>query len=238
VIDDRPGGSLYVIGTPIGNLEDVSARALGVLRDVDALACEDTRRTRQLLTRHGIPRPRTLFSLNEHNERHVSARVLGLLRDGLDVGLCSDAGMPLISDPGYPTVRAAVDAGFAVVGIPGPSAALAALAVSALPPASFTFKGFAPRKQGARRRFLEAEREQPHTLILFESPRRVAALLQDALEVLGDRQACICIELTKMFETVHRGHLTELAARMAEQDLRGEVTVVIAGSNPKLRRRA
>ncbi len=231
----RDRGTLYLIGTPIGNLEDVNARALRVLGEVEALACEDTRRTHQLLSRHGIPRPRFLFSLHEHNEQQASKRVLSLLGEGVDVGLCSDAGTPLISDPGFPTVRAAAAAGFEVVAIPGPSAVLAALAVSGLPGASFTFKGFAPRKQGPRRRFLQEDAEQPHTLVIFESPYRLGALLRDALGVLGDREACVCLELTKLHESAHRGFLSELAQRFA-QPPRGEATVVIAGANPKFRR--
>lgn len=227
-------GTLYLIGTPIGNLEDVTPRALRVLSEVSALACEDTRRTWQLLSRHEIPRPRTLFSLHEHNEQQASRRVLGLLREGVDVGLCSDAGMPLVSDPGFLTVRAAAAAGCEVVAIPGPSAALAALAVSGLPGASFTFKGFAPRKQGPRRRFLEEEAQRPHTLVIFESPRRLGALLQDALDVLGDREACVCVDLTKVHESAQRGRLSELAQRF-EQPPRGEATVVIAGAQRKRR---
>jgi 16S rRNA (cytidine1402-2'-O)-methyltransferase len=232
--DGGEHGTLYVIGTPIGNLEDVTPRALRVLSEVGALACEDTRRTWQLLSRHEIPRPRTLFSLHEHNEQQACRRVLGLLREGVDVGLCSDAGMPLVSDPGFLTVRAAAAAGFEVVAVPGPSAVLAALAVSGLPGASFTFKGFAPRKQGPRRRFLEEEAQRPHTLVIFESPRRLRALLQDALEVLGDREACVCIDLTKVHESSERGRLSELAQRF-EQPPRGEATVVIAGIQRKRR---
>ena len=221
---------LYVVATPIGNMEDVTLRALDVLRRCDALAAEDTRRTRQLLTRHEIPRPRTLLSLHEHNEEHSAQRVVGLLEGGARVALCSDAGTPLVSDPGYRTLRLVLERGFSVQAIPGPSAVLAALAVSALPPSSFTFKGFAPRKPGPRRRFLEADAEQPHTLILFESPHRLAKLLHDAHEVLGDREACVCIDLTKRFEATHRGSLSALADEFEGATVRGEVTVVIAGN--------
>jgi 16S rRNA (cytidine1402-2'-O)-methyltransferase len=223
------GGVLYVVATPIGNMEDVTLRALDVLRQCDALAAEDTRRTRQLLTRHEIPRPRTLLSLHEHNEEQSAGRVVGLLEGGARVALCSDAGTPLVSDPGYRTLRLVVERGFPVQPIPGPSAVLAALAVSALPPSSFTFKGFPPRKPGPRKRFLEAEAEQPHTLILFESSHRVAKLLRDAVEVLGDREACVCVDLTKRFEATHRGSLSELAEKFDGAPTRGEITVVIAG---------
>jgi 16S rRNA (cytidine1402-2'-O)-methyltransferase len=224
------GGVLYVVATPIGNMEDVTLRALSVLRQCDALAAEDTRRTRQLLTRFEIPRPRTLLSLHEHNEEHSAQRVAGLLEGGARVALCSDAGTPLVSDPGYRTLRLVVERGFPVQAIPGPSAALAALAVSALPPSSFTFKGFPPRKPGPRKRFLEADAEQPHTLILFESPHRLAKLLRDAVEVLGDREACVCVDLTKKFEATHRGSLSSLADEFDDVTVRGEVTVVIAGN--------
>jgi 16S rRNA (cytidine1402-2'-O)-methyltransferase len=225
-------GVLYVVATPIGNMGDVTLRALEVLRGCDALAAEDTRRTRQLLTKYEIPRPRTLLSLHEHNEEHSAQRVVGLLQGGATVALCSDAGTPLVSDPGYRTLKAVIEAGFPVVAIPGPSAAVAALAISGLPPSSFTFKGFPPRKPGPRKRFLEAEAEAPHTLILFESPHRVAKLLRDAAEVLGDREACVCVDLTKRFEATHRGPLSALAEEFEGAPARGEVTVVIAG-NPR-----
>ncbi len=234
--DGDAAGVLYVIGTPIGNLDDVSPRALRVLSEVGALACEDTRRTWQLLSRHEIPRPRTVFSLHEHNEERAAGRVLGLLGEGVDVGLCSDSGMPLVSDPGFLTVRRAAAAGFEVVTIPGPSAVLAALSVAGLPTSSFTFKGFAPRKPGPRRRFLEAEAAQPHTLVVFESPHRVGALLRDALDVLGDREACVCTDLTKLHEGAERGYLSDLCQRFGEATVRGELTVVIAGDHDKFRR--
>jgi 16S rRNA (cytidine1402-2'-O)-methyltransferase len=227
---DLESGVLYVVATPIGNMEDVTIRALAVLRQCDALAAEDTRRTRQLLTRHEIPRPRTLLSLHEHNEEHSAKRIVGLLEGGARVALCSDAGTPLVSDPGYRTLRLVVDSGFEVQSIPGPSAAVAALAISALPPSSFTFKGFPPRKPGPRKRFLEVEAEAPHTLILFESPHRLGKLLRDAHEVLGDREACVCIDMTKKFEATHRGVLSALADQFEDATVRGEITVVIAGN--------
>jgi 16S rRNA (cytidine1402-2'-O)-methyltransferase len=228
--------TLYVIGTPIGNLEDVSYRAVRVLGELSALACEDTRRTRQLLDRYEIPRPSTMFSLHEHNEDRAARRVLELLDAGTSVGMCSDAGMPLVSDPGFTTVRMAAEAGHRVEAIPGPTAVTSALAVSGLPVASFTFKGFPPRKPGPRRRFLEADAQAPHTLVLFESPHRLGALLQDAMDVLGDRQACVCVELTKLYEKVQRGFLSELCAVYRDAAPKGEVTVVIAGAHPKFQR--
>jgi 16S rRNA (cytidine1402-2'-O)-methyltransferase len=228
--------TLYVIGTPIGNLEDISHRALRVLGELTALACEDTRRTRVILDRYEIPRPATMFSLHEHNEDRAARRVLELLDGGTSVGVCSDAGMPLVSDPGFTTVRMAAEAGHRVEAVPGPSAVTAALAVSGLPVASFTFKGFPPRKPGPRRRFLEAEADAAHTLVIFESPHRLGALLQDALDALGDRQACICLELTKLFERVERGFLSDLCEIYRDAAPKGEVTVVIAGDHPKFQR--
>jgi 16S rRNA (cytidine1402-2'-O)-methyltransferase len=228
--DELEPGVLYVVATPIGNMEDVTIRALAVLRRCDVLAAEDTRRTRQLLTRYEIPRPRTMLSLHEHNEDHSAKRIAGLLEGGARVALCSDAGTPLVSDPGYRTLRLAIESGFRVEAIPGPSAATAALAISGLPPSSFTFKGFPPRKPGPRRRFFEVDAEAPHTLVLFESPHRLARMLADAAEALGDREACVCIDMTKKFEKTHRGLLTALAGAFDGETVRGEVTVVIAGN--------
>ena len=233
----KPGpGTLYVLGVPIGNLEDISLRALRVLRESEAVACEDTRRTWRLLTAHGISRPRTFFALHEHNEERAGARVLGLLAAGCDVALCSDAGMPLVSDPGYRTVRRAYEASFDVRTVPGPSAVLAALSVAGLPLSSFTFRGFPPRNPGPRRTFLKADADKPHTLVLFESPHRLRALLADALDVLGDREACVCIELTKLYESATRAYLSDLCEQFRDDVPRGEVTVVIAGSHAKFRR--
>ncbi len=224
---------LYVIGTPIGNLEDTSYRAVRVLAESDALACEDTRQTRKLLQRYDVPVPRLLLSYHEHNEAEAGERILGLLAEGLKVALCSDAGMPGISDPGYRLIAACRERGLEVEVIPGPDAVSTALVSSGLPTSSFTFKGFPPRKSGQRRRFLDAERESPHTLVLFESPHRLGALLDDALAVLGNRLAAVCVELTKMFEQVDRDHLAALADRYRDTRVKGEITVVIAGNNPK-----
>jgi 16S rRNA (cytidine1402-2'-O)-methyltransferase len=228
--------TLFLVGTPIGNLEDITLRGLRVLAAVDALACEDTRRTRALLTHHGIKTPGTLFSLHEHNEERALGRVLALLERDVDVAICSDAGTPLISDPGYPTLRRVIAAGHHVEVVPGPSAVTAALTVSGVPASSFTFKGFPPRRPGPRRRFLEMELDSPHTMVLFESPHRVAALLDDAGQVLGERAACLCIEVTKKFEEVRRGTLAELARSVAEKPVRGEITVVIAPASRAERR--
>lgn len=231
---------LYIVATPIGNMRDITYRAVDVLGAVSALACEDTRVTQRLLTRYGIARPRVIFSCHEHNEVRASRRIVELLGEGLSVAYCSDAGMPGISDPGYLMVRAALDAGFRVEVIPGPSASTTALVVSGLPNSSFAFLGFAPRKSGQRRRLFERLVELRETLVFYESPHRIDAFLADALEILGNRQAAVAVELTKMFESVDRGWLADLARRAADgksrgQKRKGEITVVIAGANPKFR---
>lgn len=229
----RQTGTLFVIATPIGNLEDITLRALRILGEVEALACEDTRRTKRIFDRHGVRPPDIIFPYHEHNEEQACQRILALLQQGRSVGLCTNAGMPALSDPGYEAIRAAIENGARVEVIPGPSAVETALVASGLPASSYVFKGFPPRKPGPRKRFLEAERDGTHTLVLFESPRRVGKLLADALEVLGDRQAAICVELTKVFEHVDRGYLSELAHQYANATVKGELTVVIAGSHPK-----
>ena len=226
-------GTLYIIATPIGNLEDITLRALRMLGEVDALACEDTRHTRILFETHGIRSPKTVFSYREQNEKSAGARIIGLLRAGSSVGICADAGYPGISDAGYRIISHTLAEGYPVQVVPGASALEPALLSSGLPTSSFSFKGFAPKKQGARRRFLEMERALPHTLVLYESPFRLHGLLLDARAVLGDRRAAVCIELTKKFESIARGSLSELCAKYNGAKVRGEVTVVIAGNNPK-----
>jgi len=230
-------GTLYVIATPIGNLGDISQRALDVLSKVGALACEDTRHTTRIFHRHNLKKPKTTFSCNEHNETRVAPRIIGLLKAGVSVALCSNAGAPSISDPGYRVISAVLESGCKVSVIPGPSAVIAALVGSGLPTTSFTFKGFPPRKQGRRRKFLELDVASPHTLVFFESPLRVARFLNEALDVLGNREAAVCVELTKMFEQVHRWDLRTLAAELEEKTIKGEVTVVIAGVQRKDRRK-
>ena len=222
-------GTLVLIGTPIGNLDDLSPRAQRTLASLDALACEDTRRTRKLYARFGLARPPAVFSCHQGNEERAVERIATLLGRGLRVGLVSDAGMPAIGDPGFLAVHTALEGGFAVEAVPGPTAVATALALSGLPASGYIFKGFPPRKTGARQRFLAADAPSPHSLVLFESPRRLAALLADALAVLGDRRAAVCLELTKLHERTERGWLTELAARFAAATPRGEATVVIAG---------
>jgi 16S rRNA (cytidine1402-2'-O)-methyltransferase len=220
-------GTLHVVATPIGNLEDVTLRALRVLREADLVLAEDTRRTRILLDRHGIvAKPR---SLHAHNEAARSEEALAALRAGSDVALVSDAGTPLVSDPGARLVAAAAEAGHGVVSIPGPSAVLAALTVSGLASDRFAFLGFLPRRDAARRALLRRHAALPGPLVLFESPRRVAATLRLLREELGDRAACVARELTKIHEEALRAPLSALEARLAK-GARGEITIVVAGA--------
>jgi 16S rRNA (cytidine1402-2'-O)-methyltransferase len=212
---------LTVCPTPIGNLEDVTLRVLSALRDADIVACEDTRRTRTLLDRYGVNAK--LVSYHEHNEEQRSAELVEKMRGGTKVALVSDAGMPLVSDPGYVLVGACVAAGLPVEVLPGPSAALAALVASALPADRWRFAGFLPRKAGELRKVLE---EPGGTLIAFESPKRVPATLALAAEIDPERQAAVCRELTKAHEEVVRGSAAELAARYEDAPPRGEVVLV------------
>jgi 16S rRNA (cytidine1402-2'-O)-methyltransferase len=223
------GGTLWLVGTPIGNLGDLSERARETLARADVVACEDTRRTRALLTHLGIGGVR-LVSFFEGNEERRVPELLEELRAGRDVALVSDAGMPALSDPGYRLVSAAVGEGLAVDVVPGPSAAIAALVVSGLPADRFVFEGFLPRRAGARRARLEALSGETRTVVLFESPRRVPGLLHEAVAVLGERPAAVVRELTKAHQEVARGSLEELAARFGEGEVRGEVVVVIGGA--------
>ncbi|PWE18128.1 16S rRNA (cytidine(1402)-2'-O)-methyltransferase [Marinicauda salina] len=225
------GPRLWLVATPIGNLEDMSFRAIRVLKEVDAIACEDTRVTRSLLEHFDIP-AKQVFACHEHNEAASAAGIVKLIEDGKSVALVSDAGAPAVSDPGYRVVRAVLDAGLEVSAVPGPSAVLAALTVSGLPTDRFTFIGFGPRKPGKRKRWLEAFADDPSTIVLMESPQRLAETLADALAVLGDRRAAVALELTKKFERVHRGRLSELIERYAEPP-RGEATVVVEGAKTR-----
>ena len=217
-------GRLVVCPTPIGNLEDVTLRVLAALRDADLVACEDTRRTRILLERYGVNA--TLVSYHEHNERERSSELVSRMRKGAVVALVSDAGMPLVSDPGYVLVRACVAAGLAVEVLPGPSAALAALVASALPSDRWSFTGFLPRKRGELERLMRS----PETIVAFESPRRVASALAVLAEVDSQRPVAVCRELTKLHEEVVRGTAGELAARYASESPRGEVVLVVGGA--------
>jgi 16S rRNA (cytidine1402-2'-O)-methyltransferase len=217
-------GRLVVCPTPIGNLEDVTLRVLSALRGADVVACEDTRRTRVLLDRYGVKA--RLISYHEHNERARSAELVKRLCAGETVALVSDAGMPLVSDPGFVLVQACVAAGLVVEVLPGPSAALTALVASALPTDRWRFVGFLPRKKGALRSLLSAATE---TLVAFESPRRVAGALAALADLDPERPVAVCRELTKVHEEVVRGSAAQLATRYADAAPRGEIVLVIAG---------
>ena len=220
---------LYIVATPIGNLEDITLRALRVLGEADVVAAEDTRHSRRLLAHHGIDRP--LLALHEHNEEQQAGRLVERLRGGETVALISDAGTPLVSDPGYRLVRQASEAGIAVVAVPGPSAVTAALSVSGLPTDRFTFEGFLPARQAARRKALDALRDEVRTMVFFESSHRIAESLDDLRTTFGaEREAAVCRELTKQFETVLRAPLDELCAQVAtdSDQRRGEFVLVVA----------
>ncbi len=222
---------LYLVATPIGNLQDITLRALTVLREVDYVASEDTRRTGLLLKHFEISKPQIAF--HEHNEEQAGQRIEELLKQGLSIALVTDAGTPGIADPGFTLVRRALRADLAISMLPGPTAFVMALVLSGLPVHSFTFRGFPPRKAGARRRFLTLDQHAPHTLIFYESPFRLKAFLDDALAVLGDREAALANELTKMFESVKRGTISTLLEIVSQDKLKGEFIIVIAGADDK-----
>lgn len=224
---------LHLVATPIGNLADLPPRALETLRAAPVIAAEDTRRTWQLLSHFGIPRPPRMISYREGAEERAGAQILECLRAGQDVALCTDAGYPGISDPGFRLVRDAVAEGLPVTAVPGPSAADLALVLSGLPTSSWTFLGFPPRKPGALRRFFGDEAAAPHTLVVYESPYRIGKTLAAAAEVLGDRPAAVCLELTKKFERVERGSLCGLAEKFSGPPPKGEIVLVVAGRQGK-----
>jgi len=221
-------GQLFIVATPIGNLEDITQRALRVLREVDLIACEDTRHTQKLLNHFAIPTK--AISYHEHNERARAEEICGLLESGKNVALVSDAGTPLISDPGFRIVQAAIDRGISVVPIPGAAALVTALSASGLPTDRFVFEGFLPPRANARRqRFAELSAIHA-TLLFYEAPHRIAASLKDALDVLGNRAAVVARELTKLHEEFARGTLADLAERFSSQDTaRGEIVLLISG---------
>lgn len=223
-------GCLYLVATPIGNLEDITLRALRILKEVDLIACEDTRRTQTLAHHYDIAK--TLVSYHEHNEMTRAPELLIQLEQGAKIALVSDAGMPLVSDPGYRLVTLCVRHKIPVVPVPGPSAMLAALAASGLPCNEFLFVGFLPQRHGERRRVLEHLRIEDRAIILYEAPHRIAEAIADAREILGDRPACIAREVTKLHEEFLRGRLSQLAESLAERPARGEITLVIGPPDP------
>jgi len=219
-------GILYIVATPIGNLEDISARALRILREVNLIAAEDTRKTRKLLSHFDIHVP--LTSYFEHNKRSKLEHVLAALEKG-DVALVSDAGTPALNDPGYELVRAALQLGFTVIPVPGACAPIAALVTSGLPTDAFLYLGYLPRQTGERRRALSDVAALPYTLIFLETPHRLLAALSDLESVLGDRQVVVAREMTKLFEEFQRGSLSEVHRYYQGQPLQGEITLVVAG---------
>lgn len=228
------GGILYVVATPIGHLDDMTPRAITMLREVDVVAAEDTRHSAPLLRHFDIETP--LIALHEHNEREQSGRLVARMRSGERVALISDAGTPLLSDPGYHLVRAAHEADVRVVPVPGACAAIAALSVSGLPTDRFTFEGFLPTKSAARRMRLAELQMEPRTLIFYEAPHRIVEMLRDMAELFGDsREAVLARELTKLYETVHKAPLAELAAWVrADADQRkGEIVVLVRGAEAR-----
>ena len=222
-------GKLFLVSTPIGNLEDITFRAVTVLKDCDLIACEDTRNTRKILARYGIETP--LTSYHEHNEVEKLPKLLERLKDGKNVGLVSDAGTPSVSDPGWRLVNLSIENNIEVVPVPGPSAVLSALVVSGLPTDSFLFLGFFPKTIGKKKELLKDVKPYPYTMVFYESPKRLPRTLSLMLEVLGDRNICVAREMTKLYEEVLRGSFSEVISVLSEREtLKGEVTVVVEGS--------
>src|SRR5436190_20575064 len=224
-------GCLYLVATPIGNLEDITLRALRILKEVDQIACEDTRHTQKLLNHYNIQKP--LVSYHEHNELTRAPELVVAMENGEQIALVSDAGVPLVSDPGYRLVTLSLRHRLPVIPIPGPSALLAALSASGLPNEEFLFAGFLPARSGERRRALERLRIEDRTIIFYEAPHRIEETLIDAHEILGDRPACIAREVTKLHEEFRRGSLAELAASLSERPARGEITLLIGAAPPE-----
>src|SRR6202158_3919604 len=219
------GGCLYLVGTPIGNLEDITFRAIRILKEADQVACEDTRHSLKLLNHYDIQKP--LISYHEHNELTRAPELVFAMEQGAKVALISDAGTPLVSDPGHRLVALCLRHKIPVIPVPGPSALLAALSASGLPNEEFLFVGFLPARSGERRRALERLRIEDRTIILYEAPQRVAECVADAREVLGNRSACIAREVTKLHEEFRRGKLSELSTSLEERPARGEITLLI-----------
>jgi probable S-adenosylmethionine-dependent methyltransferase, YraL family len=219
---------LYLVSTPIGNLGDMTQRAIDTLQSVDLVVSEDTRKTGFLLNHFGIKKPQLVF--REDNEKKVLPKIMGLLSEGKDIALVTDAGTPAVSDPGFILIRSALAENVAINAIPGPTALITALVLSGLPVHSFTFRGFPPRKGGPRKRWLQVDAFSPHTLIFYESPYRLISFLEDSKEVYGDRSCAVANDLTKKFELVLRGLISEILETLKKEPPRGEYTVVIAGA--------
>lgn len=226
-------GTLYIVATPIGNLEDMTFRAVRILREVELIAAEDTRHSRKLLTHFGISKPVTSYF--DHNKNVKGAQILAKLQEGLSVALISDAGTPCISDPGYHLVRDAVALGIPVVPVPGACAAMAALSASGLPTDSFAFEGFLPNRSGKRRERLGALKDEGRVLIFHEAPTRLEASLVDILEILGDREMVVAREITKVYEEFIRGTVTEVLHTLEGRRIKGEVVLLVA-PHPEVKR--
>jgi len=225
-------GKLFIVSTPIGNLEDISQRALRILKEVDLIACEDTRTTKKLLSHYQVKKP--LTSYHEHNEVKKAQKLLKHLESGKNLALVSDAGTPGISDPGYRIVKLASDNGIDVISVPGSTASIAALSISGLPTSSFAFFGFPPKTKSKKRDFFKEFQEVTHTLVFYESPRRVLDTLKHLLEILGDREISVSRELTKIFEETTRGKTSKVIDRLQERtELKGEFTIVVEGNKNK-----
>jgi len=220
-------GTLYLVATPIGNLEDITMRAVRTLQEVDLIACEDTRTSRVLLNHYGINKP--VVSYHNFNERQASERIIGRILEGQNVAVISDAGTPSISDPGFVIVREAVRQGINVVAIPGPAAMIMAVAVSGLPTDAFIFYGFLPQTSGKRRAILESLAERRETMVFYESPYKIHKLLNEVFEVIGNRKAALCREMTKKFEEILRGDIETIRDQLADKKVKGELTLVVQG---------
>jgi 16S rRNA (cytidine1402-2'-O)-methyltransferase len=226
-----PAGTLYIVSTPLGNLEDITMRALRILAEADLIAAEDTRKTAILLNHYTIKKP--LTSYFEHNEQVKTVWLISQLQEGKNIALVSEAGTPTISDPGYRIVAAAIAAEIAVVPVPGPCAAIAALSASGLPVHRFAFEGFLPPKSGRRKNLLKKIASEERTLIFYESPFRIQGAIADMLEVLGDRRAAVARELTKLHEEFMYGTLSLIAERLGSAVIKGEFTIVVEGAPEK-----
>lgn len=221
-------GTLYVVSTPIGNLEDITLRALRILKEVSIIAAEDTRHTQKLLSHFDIHT--TLTSYHDFNKEEKTPVLLSKMAEGASIAIVADAGTPTLSDPGFYLIREAIRAGLPVSPIPGPAAAIAALAVSGLPPDRFVFEGFLPKKKGARARRLEQLKPDPRTLIFYESPFRIIGLLEEIKTILGDRPVVVAREMTKVFEEFIRGSVTEVLEKIGKKTVKGEITLVVGGN--------
>ncbi len=223
---------IYLVSTPIGNLQDISLRAVNILRNVDVIACEDTRKSGKLLSHFGIEKKNPLVSFYEQNEQQSLKRLIGFLNSGKTVALITSAGTPGISDPGFILVRYAIENEISISMIPGPSALIIALVLSGLPTHSFTFRGFPPRKTNQLRKFLLIDENSPHTLIFYESPHRLVKFLEECFGVFGDRRVAVLNDLTKMYETIKRGKLSEVIPEINISRIQGEYVVVLEGTTP------